>query len=74
MSKKLELIFSMNNGTKKTYTINDPKSNLTLAENIDSVAAMFTRSENNPVQVGGIRPVQFIGAAYEEVIRTEIMV
>jgi len=64
----------MNNGTKKTYSINDPKSNLSLADNINSVAAMFTAEENNPVQVGGVRPVEFLGAAYEEVTRTEIMV
>ena len=73
MSKKLELTFSMNNGTKKTYTINDPKSNLTLAGNIDSVAAMFTAETNNPVQIGAVRPVRLINATYEEVTRTDIM-
>ena len=72
MSKKLELTFSMNNGNKKTYSINDPKSNLTLANDIDSVAALFTVDQNNPVQINGVRPVQFIGATYEEVIRTDI--
>lgn len=70
-TRKLKLEFSMNSGVKKTYTLNEPKDSLTLAE-VTPVANLFTRETNNPVLVDGVKPESFIRAYYEETMVTDI--
>lgn len=70
MAKTLKLEFIMNNGTTKTYTIKDPKSNLTLAENIS--VATLRLIDSGFLKNGEIQPTQLKRAYYEEVITTDI--
>lgn len=70
-TRKLKLEFSMNTGSKKTYTLNEPKGSLTLTE-ITPIAALFTRETDNPVLVDGVKPESFIQAYYEETTITDI--
>ena len=72
MSKKLKLDMIMNNGSTKTYSINEPKSNLTLA-NCRAIAAAMCDSISNPLQIGEIKPTGLKSASYEETIVTDIV-
>ena len=69
MSKTLNVVCNMNNGTKKNYSINDPKSNLTKSQ-ID--AAFDVAIQKDFFNVDGAKPDSVISTYYEEVIRTDI--
>lgn len=70
MAKKLKLDMITNMGTTKTYTINDPKSNLTLSD-INLIVGAMTGSDN-PLEISGTKPTALKTAYYEETIRTDI--
>ena len=70
MSKVLSVACDMNNGTKKNYEINDPKSNLTLSQINSAFDVAF---EKNLFQIGAVKPISMIGATYIETIRTDIV-
>ena len=70
MAKVLKLEFIMNNGTTKTYSIKDPKSNLTLQENIS--AATLRLIETDFLKLGAVKPTSLKRAYYEETIVTDI--
>ena len=69
MSKVLVMTCDMNNGTKKEFQLNDPKSNLDLTA---INAAMGTAIEKELFKIGAVKPTSMIGAHYLETIRTDI--
>ena len=69
MSKVLSVSCDMNNGTKKNFEINDPKSNLTLSQINSAFDVAF---EKDLFKIGSIKPISTISATYIETIRTDI--
>lgn len=70
MSKVLIMSCDMNNGSKKDYQLNDPKSGLELAQ---VQSAFNTIKEKNLFLVNGVKPESLIGTYYLETIRTDIL-
>jgi len=70
MSKVLVLTCDMNNGTKKKYTINNPKSGLTLSNAQDAYTVLDSKDF---FKVGGVKPASLIGAHYVETTITELV-
>ena len=70
MSKVLVLNCDMNNGTRKEYTINNPKTGLTLA---NAQATYDLLDAKNLFLVNGVKPTALIGAQYIETTVTELV-
>lgn len=70
MSKKLYFEAIMNNGSTKTYNLNEPKSNLTYAQaesafNVAIQKDLFKTSS-------GVKPTSLKTSYYQEIIKTTL--
>lgn len=69
MSKKLYFEAIMNNGSKKTYNLNQPKSNLTYAQ---AESAFNVAVEKDFFLKDGVKPTSLKTAYFQEIIKTTL--
>lgn len=69
MSKKLYFEAIMNNGSTKSYSLNEPKSNLSYE---DAESAFNVAIQKNLFQIGLVKPTSLKTAYYQEIIKTTL--